>query len=496
MKTQIITLESHDDLISVRDKLSWAKTPRILLVWPKYAKVTLRILDLKVLQRHADSLGAQLGLVTRRAKVRRDAESLGIPVFASTTTAQRELWPDPVPRSTRTPKPPRRDLREIRDAVYQKEPAWRTSLLGRVLTFTVGVMAFVTVAGLFVPRAALTLYPETQVQSIVIPVAASEATASISLAGGVPALTLSVTEQAEQSLAIVSEISVPKSKAKGVVQFTNLSQNELSIPAGTVVATAAEVPVKFTTLEDATLAAGIDEVVEIPIEAQQAGTDGNVPNDAVIVVEGPLGLTVSVTNPEPVTGGVISQVTGANDDDRARLREVMLENLRRMAETELRSKIGPADVLLVDTLEIKQVLSEAFDPPAGQPGKTLVLNMQVEFSARYVSDDAMRELSLATLNAAGQDGFVSTSAPDYKVITEPSTDNSGISHFELMVTRTLLREVDEMRVFSIVRGGKPDLMKAELASALSLRRSPDILLTPSWWPWMPLIPFNISVEMK
>ena len=71
MKTQIITLESHDDLISVRDRLSWAKTPRILLVWPKYEKVTLRQVDLKVLQRHASSLGAQLGLVTRARRDRR-----------------------------------------------------------------------------------------------------------------------------------------------------------------------------------------------------------------------------------------------------------------------------------------------------------------------------------------------------------------------------------------------------------------------------------------
>src|SRR3990172_7820961 len=91
MKTQIITLESHDDLISVRDRLSWAKTPRILLVWPKYEQVTLRVLDLKILQRHADSFGAQLGLVTRRTNVRRDAESLGIPVFESTSAAQKDL---------------------------------------------------------------------------------------------------------------------------------------------------------------------------------------------------------------------------------------------------------------------------------------------------------------------------------------------------------------------------------------------------------------------
>src|SRR5512138_3423350 len=95
MKTQIITLESHDDLISVRDRLSWAKTPRILLVWPKYEKVTLRQVDLKVVQRHATSLGAQLGLVTRRRRVREDAESLGIPVLESTGQAQKVTWPKP-----------------------------------------------------------------------------------------------------------------------------------------------------------------------------------------------------------------------------------------------------------------------------------------------------------------------------------------------------------------------------------------------------------------
>src|SRR5262247_2540042 len=93
MKTQIITLESHDDLISVRDRMSWAKTPRILLVWPKFEKVTLRQVDLKILQRHAATLGAQLGLVTRTRQVRADAEALGIPVFESTGLAQRVTWP-------------------------------------------------------------------------------------------------------------------------------------------------------------------------------------------------------------------------------------------------------------------------------------------------------------------------------------------------------------------------------------------------------------------
>src|SRR4026208_2112543 len=137
MKTQIITLESHDDLISVRDRMSWAKTPRILLVWPKFEKVTLRQVDLKVLQRHASSLGAQLGLVTRARRVREDALALRIPVFESTGQAQRLAWPK-TRRRKWLQRPPRQDLREQREQVLAKEEAWRLLPAARVGALLVG----------------------------------------------------------------------------------------------------------------------------------------------------------------------------------------------------------------------------------------------------------------------------------------------------------------------------------------------------------------------
>ena len=73
MNTHLLALESHDDLISVKDRMSWAKTPRILLIWPKGEKIALRPLDLRILQRHARALGADLGLVTRDPRIRREA---------------------------------------------------------------------------------------------------------------------------------------------------------------------------------------------------------------------------------------------------------------------------------------------------------------------------------------------------------------------------------------------------------------------------------------
>jgi len=93
MKTQIIQLEPHDDHISIRDKMNWSKTPRVLLIWPRRRRVDLDTLDLKLLQRHAIDLGSELGLVTKSNRVIRAAAELGIPTFANNLAAQREAWP-------------------------------------------------------------------------------------------------------------------------------------------------------------------------------------------------------------------------------------------------------------------------------------------------------------------------------------------------------------------------------------------------------------------
>lgn len=496
MKTQIITLESHDDLISVRDRLTWAKTPRILLVWPKYEKVSLRLLDLKVLQRHADSLGAQLGLVTRRANVRRDAEALNIPVFKSTSAAQRDIWPRRRVKKKRRPHFPHRDLRALRETVYEKEAAWRTSLVGRVMIFSVGVLAVLAVAGLFVPRAAVTLYPESQVQSIVIPVSASQSVSSVSLTGSVPAHILTMVVSEKQSLSVSSQISVARSKAKGIARFTNLSQDDVTIPAGSVIFTSGDPVVRFVTSHEALLAAGLNQFVDVPVEALSAGTQGNVAAESITVIEGPLGLLVSVMNPEPTKGGSNSKTTGPTEADRTRLRKLVIENLKRKAESQMRSKLATGDILLMDTFDVSQVLDETYSPEAGQPGNQLTLTMQVEYGARYVSAEDLDQLTLASLDASLPADFTSSELPAFKPITEPLTEAEGVTHFDLKVTRTLIRSVGFSQVFELIQGQRPEFVNGRLSKNLSLREPSKITLSPSWWPLMPLIPFNLSVQTK
>jgi hypothetical protein len=170
--------------------------------------------------------------------------------------------------------------------------------------------------------------------------------------------------------------------------------------------------------------------------------------------------------------------------------------LRRDAETNLRGQIAPNDLILSDTFEVTQVIVETYDPPAGQAGNQLKLKLKVEFTARYVADEDMRQLANAALDSSVPVGFEAFEIAAYQPLTDPSTDNAGVSHFELDVSRSLHQTIDELQVLSIVRGLTPAEAIRELAPSLPLRQATDIKLTPSWWPWMPLIPFNISMEVK
>lgn len=243
---------------------------------------------------------------------------------------------------------------------------------------------------------------------------------SVSVTGEIPARNLSVVVDAEQTLAVTSEITLPKSKSKGIAQFTNLGQDEIDIPAGTVVSTVDLI--QFITLNETRLPAGVDEFVEVKIEAMEAGSQGNVKADLIMSVEGPLGLSVTVTNPDVTVGGTDTKNIGASEEDRAELRDVVLENLRRSAEMQMRAQIESDDLLLLDTLEITDTLLEEFSPPDGEAGRMLVLKMQVEFSARYISHADLNQLAASTLNASIPQDFSLFGEVTFKPNTEPFTD--------------------------------------------------------------------------
>jgi hypothetical protein len=48
----------------------------------------------------------------------------------------------------------------------------------------------------------------------------------------------------------------------------------------------------------------------------------------------------------------------------------------------------------------------------------------------------------------------------------------------------------------LVQGRSMSVAAGQLETALKLSDAPEIRLTPKWWPWLPLIPYNITVDTR
>lgn len=492
MKTQIITLESHDDLISVRDRMSWAKTPRILLVWPKFEKVSLRHVDLKILQRHAITLGAQLGLVTRTRRVRVEAEGLGIPVFQSTTEAQKVAWPKPRRRKWLR-KAPDKTLREQREQVAVKEEAWRAHPVTRIVALTIGVLSVLAVVSLFIPRAQIILKPVVKTQTITMAASASPNVSDVFITGSVPSHEKRVVVEGTQTILVTGQGTVPESKAKGVVEFSNLTQQTQTIPQGTVVNAEG---VRFATIQDITLPAGIGKKISVRIEAVEGGTSGNVEAGAIKAVEGQLGLVITVTNPDPTSGGRETASVQATDADRKGVKDLLSRRLTSSALAKLQAELKPGDVLFDKTLAVTQTLSEKYDPPAGGAGLKLTLTLELEFSAQYASASDLTKLATLTMNAGLPSGFHELATADtvsIESLSTPVVGSDGSARWNIRAQRQIEQGYDATALIQLIQGTTVSAARKSLVSVLPKDTKPTLQLSPTWWPYVPLLPIRIEI---
>ena len=496
MKTQVVHLELHDDVVSVRDKMSWAKTARILLVWPPRRRILERTLDLLLLQRHAAGLGAQLGLVTRSAEICRAAGELGIPFFKNIAEAQNKPWRKRTSHPKPTRRNPRPDTFERRAEASPPGPAWQANVATRLTFFTLGVLAVLAVVLLFIPSATVSLYPKLQTQELTLQVSASQSATSVNMAGSLPAHEISIVVEGSQFAQATGQASVPDKPAQGVVRFRNLTTTVVGIPAGTVIRTMTEPAVRFVTMQDGVAEGGVGKTIDIPVRAVDPGLAGNLAADTLVAIQGDLGTELAVANPEPTSGGTERTVATPAADERARLRAVLLADLRQQALDQFAQSLSPGDLPFPDTLKTSQTLNETYQPEEGQPGETLTLTMQVEISIEYVQASDLNMLAATALDAGLTNEMLPVADTMNIVITnKPASRAGGVTNFEIHASRTLKPNINLSSTTRALQGLSPIEAGQRLESMLPLDSPPQIQLVPSWWPWLPFLQFRITINM-
>jgi hypothetical protein len=503
MKTQIIQLDPHDDYISARDKIGWSKTGRVLLVFPERSSGLSRELDLVLLKRHCDSLGAQMALLTRNEEIRFRAHKLGIPLFSSSSSAYRKHWrtnnqnklKDLVVNSSSISH--RKNIYMLKALAHPTTPPWMNRLEFRLLVFALGVVAVLAIAGVLMPAADITLKPDTTQQEITIQVVANARNETVSISGAIPAQSVSVMVEGRDQIASSGTIELPDQLAGGTVIFSNLTDQSVTIPSGTVVRTIDDIPVRFATTKDIVVEAGYGITNTAHVQALKPGISGNLAEGSLIAIEGVLGINLAVENTSPTTGGSVHTSPAPASIDEKRLYDRLYASLVQSALQEIKNQLGEGDILLSSQPLNVTVVDKQFDPAEEQPSDQLNLTLQLECQFLVAKANDLEQLSNLSLDINLPEGYHPIEKTlSYSTVSEPAVTEKGDYQWQIRASRQIQARLDPANAINLVIGLPPEEAISRLKQSLPLAETPQIILTPSWWRRMPILPFRVNILIQ
>lgn len=499
MKTHIIYLDADDDFVSTRDKMGWSKSGRIFLVWPDKGRILTRQLDIVLLHRHAQLLGAQLAFMTRDKIVIDLARQLHIPVFNSLKNAQVSYWRVRNRRYGRMEflrhrhsSPPRPDALR-RYTHYDQPHLWPDRKGIRWLIFSATLLGLMVLAGVLVPHAVIHLEPELEVQHLSLTSAIDPSLNQINFSGILPARRTIVIVEGRESLESSSMKEYGSTFATGRILIQNLSDQEMEIPSGLLIRSKTNWRISFSTTTTGILKPGPGSTISLPVRALEPGKASNVPANTLQAVDGPIGLLISADNPLPTQGGTDRQVATPSEIDRQQLRNELEVKLQQTALNEIISGLSEGDLLLNDTLTPKRVLDEYFFPDPGIASEFLELRLRMEFEAYIVDHQDVKSLANFALDTNLPAGY--HPHPESLEVNIEQVDTSDPLVIELSARRTLQPEIPANDIVKSIRGLRPEQALVQLADELKLGRPARISTQPAWWPWIPVLPMRIKIEV-
>ena len=506
---EIVQLEPHDDVTSVRDRLAFVKANRVLLVWPPAGCILSRKLDLVLLQREARRRAARLALVTRDPEVIANAQDLNISVFESIEHSRRSAWKrgrskvfvDRADRPESDPAP--EDLRDVVSRLRPElTPSQRTlRQAARVAALALGCVLILSALYFLIPSATVTLTPVRERLDITIRVFADPTIQTINLANSaVPATVLRVEIEESAETPATGSLDEPPTLARGSVVFTNRDTQAITIPAGTTVSTSAGVIVRFRTLEAVDIAGEAGAIAVAAIEALPdfAGPQGNVPANAIDHLDGPLADSLAVQNPEPTSGGSDPEVTVVTQDDHDRLLAMVRQAIQQRAWNALTPLLGEGQEIIPETIGIVEERDEwtTFSATIGDATNTVALTMRAAVQAIVVDYRLVNQVAFAGLGSRIPPGKIVV--PDtmrFERGPVEAIDAAGRVALLNSVSSDVVTAVDTEALRQALAGRSIEDARRYLIASLALDplAPPQIALWPDFLGQMPALPARISI---
>lgn len=493
MKTQLIRLDQFDDAVSTRDKILWSKSPRIILVFPPKCQLEFSIIDLQILYRQAQKQGSQLAFVVKDGVIKEHLDRMGILTFKTIREANQARWIT-ARRHLRV-----ETKRSEKEGVHFQSKVNKESKKGHglsslnLISFCIGMLSVFSLAAFFLPRVTIEIDPEVQLQEYEFSLQGSPAIIVGQISDGIPVQVITVSVVGVEEKVTSGHVSVPTTRAEGTLRITNLTFEAVQIPAGTVFVTLGSRPVRFSNRESVILRPGVGETTEVNVHALELGVQGNVDAGDIQAVEGALGLSIIVTNPEEINGGMDITLQSPSKSDYQMARSSLLKRLETIAEEETLSLLGEKDVLIPETVSFVESSLEQVTPQLGQPGQFLRVYLEADYRAWYIQESDISVVAKRLLDATLPEGFtVVEDEITIRYLNPPVFDHEKVE-WRILSSREIERDIEFGEIFEMVAGRRLEKAGDTLRAEFKLASFPSVRIQPHWWPILPFMGFQYEV---
>ncbi len=491
---QVVNLDRRDTEQSAREVLRAAPDgAQVWLVVPWRARWARSIVNLKLLRRAAEDGNIDLRLVSQHLETSNLAREAGLVAHFRLPPALARYR---IERSRVVP------VNENLGEGWAPRP--KPLGVGTIVTavaLVAGLLAILFGAGaFFVPTATVRLVPAATRYAGNIDVIADPSYTEIDYEKGiVPARNIQVSIEGTSETAATGTVVVPDQPASGQVVFSNRSDTPVHIPKGTVVRTRSGKVVSFVTTSDVDLPGTMYATARVGIVAQQPGLDGNVKNLAITQVDGSLASDVDVLNDSPTYGGTTSTAPIVAAEDLERLPGETVAALTAQAYDRLIPELEEGEFIPRDGFEVL-VMEQYFRQPVGQRTDKATMDMRVLVNGLAVDSRTLEDIGRHFLESQAGSGLsvidsslVLSRSPGSLVYAEDQQHRWFAT--TLSAEGLLATNIDTAELRRALAGKTVSGARAWLKENLVLAEAPEIIVSPSGWPFLPRLTGRLDIEI-
>ncbi len=512
-KPEFVQIEAGEDVVSLKDRLSFYRGSRVLLVWPEEGTALRRKLDLVLIQREAMRRAIRLALVTHDSEVIKNAIELNISTFETIGASEHSRWKrgrakvftNRYQRPDAAPEPD--DLKDVASRVRSERTVPPMILrLGVRITVMIMLLAILGVlAYIVIPSAtiALTLAEQVIEAEVSVTVDPELRTRQVDVENAiVPAVILRADVTDTASILATGTAESDAARARGDVEFINRTSSVVAIPLNTQVSTDRNNPVVFRTTRETVVPAGVGQTVVVPVEAipASAGEIGNVAEDQINVVVGPLENSVNVTNPTAMFGGENRAVFVISEADRASLLRQMNAQLQFRASQDMNAQLDANQFVIQETIRlVPQSELIQFSAEVGDRAEVLAVTMSAQVEALAVDELRAQEIVFARMSAQIPRGRVIDPASIRYVLGPAMIDPAtGSVSFSMSGSVRVRGQLDRTVLRDRVAGENIDDVIEYLSREIDLADGvePQVFLSPDWFSRLPILPSRIVIDVE